>query len=97
MQLVESVKENGGAVRVFSSMHVTGERLNNFTGVAAILRFPLPDEVREHEQKDIEEEEEDENAEELNERDLWFPPARPEEEKSQVRDQLAEDIEEMGL
>ena len=29
--------------RVFSSSHVTGEQLGKLTGVAAILRFPLPE------------------------------------------------------
>lgn len=28
---------------IFSSMHVSGEQLTQITGVAAILRFPLPD------------------------------------------------------
>ena len=63
MALVESVKEGGGAVKVFSSLHVSGERkkplpraievtvyivfshlleLGQLSGVAAILRFPLP-------------------------------------------------------
>lgn len=41
--LMESVKANGGKVYHFSSMHVSGEQLNNFTGIAATLRFPLPD------------------------------------------------------
>ncbi|GBG59018.1 hypothetical protein CBR_g24366 [Chara braunii] len=41
--LVESVKESGGQVHIFSSMHVSGEQLAQMTGVAAILRFPLPD------------------------------------------------------
>ena len=41
--LVESVKEHGGRVVVFSSMHVTGAQLDLYTGVAATLRFPLPD------------------------------------------------------
>lgn len=43
VQLVESVKENGGDVRVFSSLHVSGEQLGQLSGVAAILRFPMPD------------------------------------------------------
>ena len=87
MRLVESVKENGGAVRIFSSLHVSGERmllqrvrerergdgarerkgwerlgrisergtenhkltmtysteLGQLSGVAGILRFPLPE------------------------------------------------------
>jgi protein pelota len=41
--LVESVRERGGKVALFSSAHVSGEQLAQVTGVAAILRFPLPD------------------------------------------------------
>lgn len=41
--LVDSVRESGGDVKIFSSMHVSGEQLGQLTGVAAILRFPLPD------------------------------------------------------
>jgi protein pelota len=56
--LVESVKEHSGEVkydvsvllhcvslscRIFSSSHVSGEQLGQMTGVAAILRFPLPE------------------------------------------------------
>lgn len=43
VQLVESVRENGGTVYVFSALHVTGIQLNQLSGVAAILRYPLPD------------------------------------------------------
>jgi len=41
--LVEGVRETGGEALLFSSMHVSGEALNNLSGVAAILRFPLPE------------------------------------------------------
>mmetsp|Transcript_17224 Transcript_17224/g.25761 ORF Transcript_17224/g.25761 Transcript_17224/m.25761 type:complete len:429 (-) Transcript_17224:138-1424(-) len=41
VSLVESVREHGGKVYVFSSMHVSGEQLDQYTGVAATLRFPL--------------------------------------------------------
>ncbi|KAF0686090.1 Aste57867_22055 [Aphanomyces stellatus] len=41
--LVESVRENGGQVRVFSSLHVSGEKLGQLSGIAAILRMRLPD------------------------------------------------------
>eukprot|EP00879_Flechtneria_rotunda_P013137 GHRR01013722.1.p1 GENE.GHRR01013722.1~~GHRR01013722.1.p1 ORF type:complete len:159 (+),score=61.97 GHRR01013722.1:256-732(+) len=41
--LVEGVRSAGGEVLVFSSMHVSGEQLNNLSGVAAVLRFPLPE------------------------------------------------------
>ncbi|XP_010927613.1 protein PELOTA 1 isoform X1 [Elaeis guineensis] len=43
IKLVESVKDSGGTVHIFSSMHVSGEQLAQLTGIAAILRFPLPD------------------------------------------------------
>lgn len=43
VQLVESVRENGGQTFIFSSLHVSGVQLNQLSGVAAILRYPLPD------------------------------------------------------
>lgn len=43
VSLVESVRENGGTVRIFSSLHVSGEQLSQLTGVAAVLRFPMPE------------------------------------------------------
>ena len=43
VDLVESVRSHGGQVFVFSSQHVSGEQLDLYTGVAATLRFPLPD------------------------------------------------------
>ena len=45
VRLVESVREHGGRVFVFSSLHVSGEQLQLYTGVAATLRFPLPPEL----------------------------------------------------
>ncbi|XP_031553957.1 protein pelota homolog [Actinia tenebrosa] len=50
--LVESVKENGGEVKIFSSLHVSGEQLGQLSGVAAILRFPIPDIAEEEEDDD---------------------------------------------
>ncbi len=43
MALVDSVRANGGAVRIFSTLHTSGQQLALFSGVAAVLRFPLPD------------------------------------------------------
>ena len=43
VKLVESVRENGGTVYIFSSLHVSGQQLQQVSGVAAILRFPMPD------------------------------------------------------
>lgn len=41
--IVDTVKESGGDVKIFSSMHVSGEQLDQLTGIAAILRFPMPE------------------------------------------------------
>ncbi|XP_050668046.1 protein pelota [Leptidea sinapis] len=43
VELVDSARDNGADVRIFSSMHVSGEQLDQLTGVAAILRFPMPE------------------------------------------------------
>jgi protein pelota len=43
VQLVESVRGAGGKVYIFSSMHVSGQQLQQVSGVAALLRYPLPD------------------------------------------------------
>uniref|UniRef100_A0AAQ4QP46 Protein pelota homolog n=1 Tax=Gasterosteus aculeatus aculeatus TaxID=481459 RepID=A0AAQ4QP46_GASAC len=43
VRLVDSVRDNGGTVRMFSSLHVSGEQLTQLSGVAAILRFPIAD------------------------------------------------------
>lgn len=60
--LADKVKEYGGEVFIFSSMHASGEKLNNLTGIAAILRFPLnmdylDDEEEEEKEKEMTEEE----------------------------------------
>ncbi|KAJ3361616.1 hypothetical protein GGF31_002208 [Allomyces arbusculus] len=41
--LVKGVRKNGGTALIYSSMHVTGEQLNNLSGIAAILSFPVPE------------------------------------------------------
>ncbi|XP_044271584.1 protein pelota [Tribolium madens] len=43
VKLVDSVRENGGDVKIFSSLHISGEQLEQLTGIAAILRFPMPE------------------------------------------------------
>ncbi|GAV05505.1 hypothetical protein RvY_15626 [Ramazzottius varieornatus] len=43
VKLVESAKENGCEVKIFSSMHVSGESLSQLSGIAAVLRFPMPE------------------------------------------------------
>ncbi|KZT20415.1 pelota [Neolentinus lepideus HHB14362 ss-1] len=53
--LVEAVKEKGGEVIIFSSMHESGQQLNQLTGIAAILTFPLDVEVVEAEEREARE------------------------------------------
>ena len=60
VELTESVKENGGIVHIFSSMHVSGQQLDNYTGCAAILRFPL---IQPSKEEQVETGEEDEESE----------------------------------
>ena len=43
MALVEAVQAGGGQVFVFSTRHQSGKQLQDFTGIAAILRFPMPE------------------------------------------------------
>ena len=40
---MEGVAAGGGEALVFSAAHVSGEQLNQLSGVAAVLRFPLPE------------------------------------------------------
>jgi len=41
VKLVDDVREFGGEVKIFSSMHISGEQLEQLTGICAILRFPM--------------------------------------------------------
>ena len=47
VSLVEGAREANAGVHIFSSLHVSGEQLSRLSGVAAILRFPLPIDVEE--------------------------------------------------
>lgn len=40
--LVDDVKRDGGEVALFSTQHVSGAQLRDMSGVAALLRFPMP-------------------------------------------------------
>ncbi|RLN55858.1 hypothetical protein BBJ28_00004441 [Nothophytophthora sp. Chile5] len=72
VDLVESVRDNGGTVRLFSSLHVSGEKLGQVSGIAAILRFPMPeiDEEDQGEDSDSDSEEEDGKEEDSGVGDL---------------------------
>ncbi|GAA5863615.1 hypothetical protein JCM1840_000079 [Sporobolomyces johnsonii] len=51
VKLVEDIKAYGGEVLIFSSMHESGQQLNQLTGIAAILTYPLDVEVVEEEER----------------------------------------------
>lgn len=57
VELVEGVQQKGAEVVMFSSMHESGQQLNQLTGIAAILTFPLDVEVVEAEEREAREEE----------------------------------------
>ncbi|KAG6869297.1 hypothetical protein C0993_000050 [Termitomyces sp. T159_Od127] len=52
VEVVEGVQQKGGEVVIFSSMHESGQQLNQLTGIAAILTFPLDIEVVEAEERE---------------------------------------------
>ncbi|KAI7937157.1 hypothetical protein MJO28_016056 [Puccinia striiformis f. sp. tritici] len=52
IKLTESVQQFGGEVLVFSSMHSTGTRLKELTGVASILTYPLDMELIDQEENE---------------------------------------------
>ena len=55
-EVSEEVKKYGGKTIVFSSLHPSGEKLKNISGIAAILRFEVPS----IDEEDVEEENEKE-------------------------------------
>jgi len=74
IQLVDDVKANGGEVYLFSSMHVSGQQLDNMSGIAAILRYPIP-EIDEQDQmdnaeKELTNEDDEPDEEEYNDEDI---------------------------
>lgn len=56
VKLTEDVKAYGGEVFIFSSMHESGQQLNQLTGIAALLNYPLDIEVVEEEERQEREE-----------------------------------------
>lgn len=43
VEMTESVKESGAIVHILSSQHVSGQQLAQLSGIAGVLRFPLPE------------------------------------------------------
>lgn len=59
LSLVDDVEATGGETLVFSSFHSSGEELDKLTGVACILKYPLPDLDEDDEEEEEEEEDDD--------------------------------------
>lgn len=55
VQMVDDVRSRGGEATIFSSMHESGVQLNQLTGIAAILTYPLDIEVVEMEEREEQE------------------------------------------
>ena len=87
--LVESVRDNGGRVYLFSTMHVSGQQLQQVSGVAAILRYPLPDL---DELEEIAAAHEEEFEEYASDEDL-----SPEEKKAREEAKMLEDMQYFGF
>jgi protein pelota len=64
-KLYEEVKRYNGEAVIFSSMHPSGEKLKNITGIAAILRHDVLAEEHEDEGEELEREEKEGEKEEL--------------------------------
>eukprot|EP00439_Symbiodinium_sp_Y106_P016513 s545_g2.t1 len=43
VDMVETARDQGASCQIFSSQHVSGEQLQQLSGIAGILRFPLPE------------------------------------------------------
>uniref|UniRef100_A0A0G4HVR9 Protein pelota homolog n=1 Tax=Chromera velia CCMP2878 TaxID=1169474 RepID=A0A0G4HVR9_9ALVE len=43
VDLAETCKNTGAEVLIFSDMHVSGEQLKQLSGIAALLKYPLPE------------------------------------------------------
>ncbi|KAK6199195.1 uncharacterized protein RJT21DRAFT_44800 [Scheffersomyces amazonensis] len=62
IELTETAKKNGAQVFIFSSLHESGVQLNQLTGIAALLKYPVPD-LDESEDEDEDENENEDNDE----------------------------------
>jgi protein pelota len=60
-EIIKTVKVNAGEVRKISSVHVAGARLEQLSGIAALLRFPIYDLQEDAELSDHSDEEPDED------------------------------------
>ncbi|CCA69977.1 probable Pelota protein [Serendipita indica DSM 11827] len=67
VEMADAVRTKGAEVLIFSSMHETGQQLNQLSGIAAILTFPLDIDMVEEEERQAKEEAEAAATAEQNE------------------------------
>lgn len=67
--MVEAVRSRGGEALIFSSMHESGQQLDQISGIAAILTYPLDVEIVEMEEREEKERIEREKRGEVEEGD----------------------------
>lgn len=75
IEIMNTVRGNGGQVRTISSAGVAGQKLEQLSGVAALLRFPMYDFAEAASESDEEENQDDEielNPEDIQEADENF-------------------------
>ncbi|KRW99069.1 hypothetical protein PPERSA_11670 [Pseudocohnilembus persalinus] len=91
--LVDSIARQGGETYIFSSLHKSGENLNNLSGIAAILKFPviLDDDEDESEDEEQEQNEEDENGNQKKQQN------QHEEQKKQEKSKKKFDIDKLDI
>jgi len=63
VEMVEAVRARGGEALIFSSMHESGQQLDQISGIAAILTYPLDVEIAEMEEREEKERIERDKAE----------------------------------
>lgn len=68
VDLHDLAQSNGMNVVVFGSMSASGQRLNNLTGIAAILRYGMPeiDDMVEADEGDLDSDEDNQSDSNLN-------------------------------
>ncbi|CDO91908.1 unnamed protein product [Kluyveromyces dobzhanskii CBS 2104] len=61
LELLKDVESSGGKIHIFSSEHYLGDELNCLSGLACILKYPMPDMDEDIEESEVDTEEESEN------------------------------------
>lgn len=100
--MMKKIKDTGGNVVKMSSMHYTGEKINSFGGITAILKYALP-ELNDVEEEivNVDEMETDHHQEEIEEDDKFAMMSikdndfhKEDETKEEAKEDLEEDCDQ---